>query len=617
MRLLLTTTAACLMLWLVLAGCSDAPDKATPAPSATESEIEVQSSTSMDTPVDVGGTATVRGLREDRFDKELQSELAHLDPAHDGWDSEVASNIMLKHLKLFATWLDNPNEVFDASWIADDFQGSSPFPQQTEVFYSRPPIEIQRANTSATLSKAAWLEAWKARPPSKAHFKAVQVNLADQQVKFTALFDSVTQQAPGTLQVNAAWITTWQWTSPETAVLLSLETKAHEIVTVTTSKEGQSLFQEATEAVLGGNASFSKQLAHGIDAWRERIDWRFGMEITGPHGLAIGDVNGDHLDDLYVCESGGLPNKLFIQQADGTALDVSASAGIDFIEPTHSALLVDLDNDGDQDLAITAGRHVFIYANDGQAKFSQKAAAQSNSMARSMAAADYDLDGDLDLYVCGYYDRSGDSVGLGRPMPYHDANNGVANHLLSNDGNWQFNDVTKRVGLSVNNRRFSYASVWEDYDNDGDPDLYVANDFGRNNLYRNDQGRFTDVAAEAGVEDISAGMSASWGDYNLDGQLDIYVGNMFSSAGNRIAYQRRYRESATASLKRDLRRHARGNTLFQNAGDGTFRDVTVQTGVNMGRWAWSSNFVDLNNDGLEDLMVANGMVTAPENTGDL
>lgn len=76
----------------------------------------------------------------------------------------------------------------------------------------------------------------------------------------------------------------------------------------------------------------------------------------------------------------------------------------------------------------------------------------------------------------------------------------------------------------MNNRRFSFASSWEDYDNDGDPDLYVANDYGRNNLYRNDRDedgnhRFVDVAKEAGVEDISAGMSVSWGDYNLDGWI--------------------------------------------------------------------------------------------------
>lgn len=168
--------------------------------------------------------------------------------------------------------------------------------------------------------------------------------------------------------------------------------------------------------------------------------------------------------------------------------------------------------------------------------------------------------------------------------------------------------------MNQNNQRFSYAASWEDFDNDGDPDLYVANDFGRNNLYRNDGGHFTDIAAQAGVEDLSAGMSVSWGDFNRDGWMDLYVGNMFSSAGNRIAFQRRYRDGQDAS---GFQRHARGNSLFSNQGDGTFLDVSEEAGVTLGRWAWSSNFVDFNNDGWEDLLVANGMVTGTPDTGDL
>ncbi|MGY8691027.1 MAG: FG-GAP repeat domain-containing protein, partial [Verrucomicrobiales bacterium] len=149
------------------------------------------------------------------------------------------------------------------------------------------------------------------------------------------------------------------------------------------------------------------------------------------------------------------------------------------------------------------------------------------------------------------------------------------------------------------------------------PDLYVANDFGRNNFYRNDSGRFTDIAAKVGIEDLSAGMSVSWGDYNQDGLMDLYVGNMFSSAGNRVAYQRQYRSKLNPSAHQAFRRHARGNTLFENRGDGTFRDVTLPARVNMGRWSWSSNFVDVNNDSHEDLLVANGMVTSDDDTGDL
>ena len=93
----------------------------------------------------------------------------------------------------------------------------------------------------------------------------------------------------------------------------------------------------------------------------------------------------------------------------------------------------------------------------------------------------------------------------------------------------------RRSGIDENNRRFSRSACWEDYDNDGDQDLYVANDFGRNNLYRNDGGHFDRRCRLAGdVEDSAAGMSAAWGDFNRDGNMDIYVANMFSSAGSRI-----------------------------------------------------------------------------------
>ena len=96
----------------------------------------------------------------------------------------------------------------------------------------------------------------------------------------------------------------------------------------------------------------------------------------------------------------------------------------------------------------------------------------------------------------------------------------------------------------------------------------------------------------------------------------LYVSNMFSSAGNRIAYQRQFQENADTETRAAFQRHARGNSLFLNSGDGSFRDVSVSAGVTMGRWAWGSRFVDINNDGWEDLFVANGFITQTD-PGDL
>ena len=371
------------------------------------------------------------------------------------------------------------------------------------------------------------------------------------------------------------------------------------------------LFADCTKSAIGHNACFEEQLLHGQEHWLRRRQTALGISNFGHHGLAVGDVNGDGLEDLYVCQTGGLPNRLLVQNPDGTATDVARAAGVDLMERTHSALLIDIDNDGDQDLVLGTEAALVLMENDGTGKFALKAlGALPNAF--SLAAADYDDDGDLDLFACFYaslpdYQRN---AGLGlQPIPYHDANNGLSNALLRYDGDWKLTDVTGEVGMEENNNRWSFAASWEDYDNDGDLDLYVANDFGRNNLWQNDGGKFKDVAAEAGVEDIASGMSVSWGDYNRDGNMDLYVGNMFSSAGGRIAYQRQFHQQADDEVRSHLQRLARGNTLFLNTGDGQFLDVSEKAGVTMGRWAWGSNWVDLNNDGWLDLVVANGYMT--------
>ena len=104
-------------------------------------------------------------------------------------------------------------------------------------------------------------------------------------------------------------------------------------------------------------------------------------------------------------------------------------------------------------------------------------------------------------------------------------------------------------------------------------------------------------------------MSVSWGDVDNDGWMDLYVSNMFSSAGNRVTYQRQFQFQSDAETRAGFQRHARGNSLFANTGKGTFRDVSVPAAVTMGRWAWGSALADLNNDGLKDIVVANGFLT--------
>ncbi len=373
------------------------------------------------------------------------------------------------------------------------------------------------------------------------------------------------------------------------------------------------LFSDCTESALSSNASYRQQVLPGINHWLTRVPSEF-MGKFGYNGLAVGDVNGDGLDDLYVCDSGGLPNRLYVQLPDGTARDVSAEAGVDLLDDSTGALLIDLDNDGDQDLVVAMDPLLQIAENDGTGRFKLHPPLEVNTDSLSLCAADYDTDGDLDVYVCGYNVRKQDATnrGLPFPVPYHDANNGGRNVLLRNEGNFRFADVTREVGLDENNSRFSMAAAWEDFDNDGDQDLYVANDFGRKNLYQNDGGHFTDIAAAAGVEDTGSGMSVSWDDYNRDGLMDLYVGNMWSSAGNRVTYQPKFATGKADVTVDRIRRMAKGNTLFKNSsadGRAQFSDVSEEESVEMGRWAWSSKFVDLTNDGWPDLIVANGFVS--------
>lgn len=399
-------------------------------------------------------------------------------------------------------------------------------------------------------------------------------------------------------EYSATWICTWTDENPPK--LAKLAVKNFE----TLSSTGP-WFQDVTKAVIGQNPRFDAQVRQGIDHWARRITRIGDLAMTGHHGIAAGDVNGDGLEDVYVCDGGSLPNQLYLQQPDGTAREVAADWGAAWLEDSRSALLIDLDNDGDQDLVVATIAMIAFAENVGNQKFELRGGFPGAPYPFSLSAADYDNDGDLDLYTCIY--SAGDNSATGKrgfeaasPTPFNDAENGGRNVLLANLGNFQFADVTKQVGLDQDNTRWSFAASWEDFDRDGDPDLYVANDFGRNCLYRNDKGKFHNVAATSGVEDMAAGMSVSWGDYNRDGEADLLIGNMFSSAGQRVSYQR--------ELGSGKKRMARGNSLFPGQ-KGSFRDLSLDSGITNGGWAWSSAFADLNNDGWQDLVVANGYLT--------
>ncbi len=163
-----------------------------------------------------------------------------------------------------------------------------------------------------------------------------------------------------------------------------------------------SLFSDQTTAVLGCNACFQKQLLHSTDHWRSRIPQSLGLDVVANVGFLIADLNGDELEDLYLCQQGGLPNLLFLRQADGSFLDASEGSGVDCLNFSPSALAIDLDKDGDRDLVVALQFELLLMSNNGKAKFELEARLPLLAQTFSLTCADYDLDGDLDLFACGY-----------------------------------------------------------------------------------------------------------------------------------------------------------------------------------------------------------------------
>lgn len=379
------------------------------------------------------------------------------------------------------------------------------------------------------------------------------------------------------------------------------------------------LFTDVTGGMFGSTDSFRRQLRYGTPYWRSRLDSACGIDVYGSNGIAAGDIDGDGFDEIYVCQPGGLPNRLYRVAPAGIFEDITERAGVGVLDETASALVLDLRNSGQQDLVVLAASGPQLFINAGEGRFRHAAdafrfATPPRGSFTGMSAADYDRDGRLDLYLCTYvYFQSEDQYRY--PTPYHDAQNGPPNFLFRNrlngDGSGGFEDVTEAAELNQNNSRFSFAAAWCDYDGDGWPDLYVANDFGRNNLYRNERGRFRDVAAQAGVEDIGPGMGASWFDYDSDGRPDLYVANMWTAAGQRVTQSGEFGPLRDGAPAEAYRRHTKGNSLYRNRGDGGFEETSAAEGVEMGRWAWCAEGYDFDLDGTPEIAITAGMITNP------
>ena len=325
------------------------------------------------------------------------------------------------------------------------------------------------------------------------------------------------------------------------------------------------------------------------------IDKRVIPAVVGS-GAAFADYDNDGDLDLYIVNSstkhdagtGNPRNALYQNNGNSTFTDVTNEAGVGNPVWGMGAAFADYDNDGDLDLYVANYKANAFFRNEGSGsfiKFSSKAGSIGHvGFGSAVAWGDYDNDGYLDLYVANYLDYGklprGDEVFF--PYDWY----GQSNVLLLNKGDGGFIDVTEsaRVGGGFH---LTLGASFADYDSDGDLDIYLANDTNQNILYRNNSdGTFTNTNGtdeRSHTGDTRGGMGITWGDYDNDGDLDLFVTNWLDE----------------------------NNVLYRNNSDGTFTDVSAQSGIfesGLGKTCWGTEFFDYDNDGDLDLFIVCGHI---------
>jgi hypothetical protein len=338
---------------------------------------------------------------------------------------------------------------------------------------------------------------------------------------------------------------------------------------------------------------------------------KYLLETTGC-GAAFLDYDNDGWQDILLVNGtrlNGMPQgqqptcRLYHNNGDGSFSDVTQKSGIARTGWGQSVAVADYDNDGFDDVFISYFGKNALFHNNGNGTFTDVAdkagvAVNQTRWGSGCAFVDYDRDGYVDLFVASYIDLDlktapvpesgpcmykGVMVACGPP-----GLTGGVNMLFRNNGNGTFTDVSEKAGIRKTNGTYGLGVLVADYDNDGWPDIYVANDSAPAALYHNNKnGTFTDIGIEAGCAfsvdgKPQAGMGVTAGDYDHDGWLDIFKTNFSGDT----------------------------STLYRNTGKATFDDVTFPAGIGTTtRWlGWGCGFLDVDNNGWADIFLVNGHV---------
>lgn len=345
--------------------------------------------------------------------------------------------------------------------------------------------------------------------------------------------------------------------------------------------------------------------ALGVDFRHHRVGFDPLIANVEPHVAALGaavavtDCDADGWPDLYFTSSDfGTANALYRNRGDGSFEEIAEAAGLAALNrPGEGASMGsvwgDFDNDGYEDVLVYRYGYLALFRNLGDCHFedvTEQAGLRRWVNSNGAIWFDYDRDGLLDLYVTGYFREEIDLWQLSTTRIMHDSfefsNNGGTNYLFRNLGNGRFEDVTERMG--VGSKRWTMAAASADFNGDGWPDLYLANDYGPEELFLNQEGERFEFFSAGLQSESKSGMNVALGDVYNRGELDVFVTNIS---------ERGY--------------------LFQNnnlrlnllSSEGEFRNVADGAVADAG-WAWGAQFGDLNNDGTNELFVANGFISA-------